>query len=333
MTNLATGERVALRVFREEDSAFVRAAFREGEWRDYDAPFEKVPTSDEKLADMLEFWLEQCGMEPVARAMIVGKDDAPVGWLGRYAGKRFADVWSLGLCIAYASNWSAGLGTEALRLWIDYLFENSDIHKLDMATWSLNPRMMRVARKLGFRHEGVDREMVEWRGERLTRHRFGLLRREWERAPVAVEPMADGEAAACEAILRGLPDWFGIPEAIESYARDIETMETLVVREGGEVVGFITLKRFGECAAEIQVMGLHADLHRRGIGRALVEAAESRLRSAGVELFQVKTLAPSRESEHYARTRRFYEAMGFVPLEENLLWGEANPCLVMVKGL
>lgn len=330
---IARGERVSLRVFREEDRDFVVGAFRSGEWRDFDAPFEKVPQSDEKLADMMEFWLEQGEESPVARAMILDSAGEPVGWLGRYAGKRFADVWSLGVCVASSSRWDAGLGTEALRLWIDYLFANSTIHKLDLATWSLNPRMMRVARKLGFRHEGVDREMVEWQGERLTRHRFGLLRREWERAPIAVEPMVDGEAAACEAILRALPDWFGIPEAIQSYVRDIERLETLVVREAGEVVGFITLKRFRERAAEIQVMGLKAELHRRGIGRAMVVAAEERLRSEGVELFQVKTLAPSRESEHYARTRRFYEAMGFVPLEENLLWGEANPCLMLVKRL
>lgn len=29
----------------------------------------------------------------------------------------------------------------------------------------------------------------------------------------------------------------------------------------------------------------------------------------------------------------FYEAMGFLPLEETDLWGEATPCLIMVKPL
>jgi hypothetical protein len=47
----------------------------------------------------------------------------------------------------------------------------------------------------------------------------------------------------------------------------------------------------------------------------------------------VKTLGPSRPSEGYERTRRFYEARGFVALEEiHGLW-EGNPCLLMVKRL
>jgi hypothetical protein len=48
----------------------------------------------------------------------------------------------------------------------------------------------------------------------------------------------------------------------------------------------------------------------------------------------VKTLGPSRRSERYERTRRFYEARGFVPLEELAgFWDENNPCLILVKHL
>jgi hypothetical protein len=38
--------------------------------------------------------------------------------------------------------------------------------------------------------------------------------------------------------------------------------------------------------------------------------------------------------EGYDRTRRFYEAVGFLPLEETTaFWGPDNPTLVMVKVL
>jgi hypothetical protein len=48
----------------------------------------------------------------------------------------------------------------------------------------------------------------------------------------------------------------------------------------------------------------------------------------------VKTLGPSHPDVHYARTRSFYEALGFIGLEETTaFWGEANPCLIMVKAL
>jgi hypothetical protein len=54
---------------------------------------------------------------------------------------------------------------------------------------------------------------------------------------------------------------------------------------------------------------------------------------AGRQLLEVKTLGPSYPSEHYERTRRFYERRGFVSLEElHGLWPN-NPCLIMVKFL
>jgi len=62
-------------------------------------------------------------------------------------------------------------------------------------------------------------------------------------------------------------------------------------------------------------------------------AAEAYLRDRGVEYLQVKTLGPSDPDPGYARTRAFYEARGFVPLEElHGLW-EDNPCLLLVKRL
>jgi GNAT superfamily N-acetyltransferase len=73
--------------------------------------------------------------------------------------------------------------------------------------------------------------------------------------------------------------------------------------------------------------------HQRGVGSALLAAAEAALRQGGIEYLQVKTLGPSRESEGYAATRRFYEARGFVPIEEFPDLWPGNPCLLLVKKL
>jgi hypothetical protein len=65
-----------------------------------------------------------------------------------------------------------------------------------------------------------------------------------------------------------------------------------------------------------------------------VKKAEAWLRQRGVEYLQVKTLGPSHPDEGYARTRAFYFALGFRPLEEfEQLWDADNPCLLMVKSL
>jgi GNAT superfamily N-acetyltransferase len=131
-------------------------------------------------------------------------------------------------------------------------------------------------------------------------------------------------------VLAALPGWFGIEEAVERYVREVAELPTFAVERDG----FLALKQHTDAAAEIYVMGVRPESHRRGIGTAQLEAAEAFLRGREVEYLQVKTLGPSHPSEHYAATRSFYAARGFRPLEElTAIWGEANPCLVMVKHL
>ncbi len=65
-----------------------------------------------------------------------------------------------------------------------------------------------------------------------------------------------------------------------------------------------------------------------------MERAQAWLKCQGVEYLQVKTLGPSSPDDHYEKTRAFYLAMGFRPLEEfRRIWDEANPCLIFIKSL
>jgi len=141
---------------------------------------------------------------------------------------------------------------------------------------------------------------------------------------------ADARSALCEHVLRDLPEWFGIEAATAAYIRDVAALPTFAVDRDA----FLALKQHTPRAAEIYVMGVRRERQRRGLGSALLAAAEAYLRGRGVEYLQVKTLGPSRASEPYTRTRAFYEARGFVPLEEiHGLWSHDNPCLLLVKRL
>jgi GNAT superfamily N-acetyltransferase len=141
-------------------------------------------------------------------------------------------------------------------------------------------------------------------------------------------------SSACVPLLRSLPDWFGIEATILEYERQIEHMPTFLASADGPVLGFLSLKQHNEFSAEILVMAVHPESQQRGIGRALIEAAEAHARSLEVEYMQVKTLGPSRPDEHYAGTRLFYAALGYRPLEEfTRIWDGDNPCLVLVKRI
>jgi GNAT superfamily N-acetyltransferase len=140
---------------------------------------------------------------------------------------------------------------------------------------------------------------------------------------------AEKRSALCASVLSELPEWFGIEAATRHYIEEITTLPTFAVADDA----FLAIKVHNPRAAEVYVMGVRPALHRRGFGTALLGAAEIYLRKRRVEYLQVKTLGPSDPDVGYARTRSFYEARGFVPLEELLHLWEHNPCLLLVKRL
>ncbi len=143
-----------------------------------------------------------------------------------------------------------------------------------------------------------------------------------------------GQTSKCEPILRSLPEWFGIEEAIVHYLQEIENLPTFIAEKNDEILGFLSLKMHTDFAAEIYVMGIRPEAHHQGIGRKLLQGAENNMREQGIEFLQVKTLSPARPDPNYSKTRLFYEALGFRPLEEfKELWGKENPCLQMIKKL
>lgn len=152
-------------------------------------------------------------------------------------------------------------------------------------------------------------------------------------AVVTLEPMHEQESSLCEATLRALPKWFGIESSLLEYVRDTRTLPTWIARRDDEPVGFITVRTHNPLSAEIHCLAVRPEHHRTGVGRTMVRLVEGHVRAQGVRLLQVKTLGPSRHDEHYARTRLFYEAMGFIQLEEMKNLWPGNPCLILVKAL
>ena len=145
-----------------------------------------------------------------------------------------------------------------------------------------------------------------------------------------------GKADLCEPILRMLPEWFGQEETNLQYLDAIDRLPTfLAVDNSNEtILGFLTIYQHFPEAAEVYITGVHPDYHRQGIGRALLHYVENYLRKKGVNYLQVKTLGASHPDEGYAKTREFYFAVGFTPLEEiKTLWDESNPALILIKKL
>jgi len=140
------------------------------------------------------------------------------------------------------------------------------------------------------------------------------------------------KSAICENTLRVLPDWFGNEAAIVDYAEQVRDLPLCAAFDGDAPIGFVAFKRHNECTAEVCVMGILQAYHRHGIGRKFIEWCEGLCVARGMRFLTVKTLDASAESAEYGRTRAFYRAVGFIPLEVfPTIWDERNPCLFLAK--
>jgi RimJ/RimL family protein N-acetyltransferase len=155
-----------------------------GEWLLYDAPWkmdESIHTPDgaERFKNV---FIKRCNddlVKPFKKAIIISTQNDPIGWVNRYSEDNNSTVWYIGIDICENRFLNKGIGTEALALWINYLFNESSIHKISLTTWSFNKRMIHVAEKIGMIQEGIDREMREWENNWIHRYHFGVLREEW----------------------------------------------------------------------------------------------------------------------------------------------------------
>jgi GNAT superfamily N-acetyltransferase len=142
------------------------------------------------------------------------------------------------------------------------------------------------------------------------------------------------DAVACDAIIAGLPQWFGNADGIRECAEAVRSSDGLVADEGQGPVAFLTFESRFPSTVEITWMAVGDGRRDQGVGTALIDALADRLRGEGVRLLLAKTLSDREDpGAEYAATRAFYLARGFVPVMELDIWGPENPCQLLAKPL
>lgn len=149
-----------------------------------------------------------------------------------------------------------------------------------------------------------------------------------------IERHTSGDPAAVRTILEDLPEWFGRPEATEGYVTAADTLPNyFAVTPAGEQIGVLLIEQHFPETGEIHLMAVKRAWHRRGVGGALLATVEGDLLARGTRMLTVKTLGEAHPDEGYRRTRQFYEAQGFIRLEELPDLWPGTPCLLMAKLL
>lgn len=162
-----TGHRCVLRDWTAGDVGVYREWLRpEHDWHDTNGPYFGRPSAveaDRAAARAREVLFAP----PTPRTMLVicrPGDDRLIGMVNWYWECRETDWRRIGIGLYDPSVRGQGVGTEALRLWTQYLFDTTDALRLDLSTYSGNPAMCRAAEAAGFVLEARLRAARRWSG-------------------------------------------------------------------------------------------------------------------------------------------------------------------------
>ncbi|MFJ5788889.1 GNAT family N-acetyltransferase [Lysinibacillus sp. NPDC093197] len=140
-----------------------------------------IPEKQMTKTEFLKEWAnEEELFEGVPNTLVMAVNDQFIGVVGAYWVDKNTNWLETGIVTYNSDYWNGGYGSEAYSLWIDYLFENTTLHRLGMSTWSGNERMMRVADKLGMQLEAKIRDARMVNGKYYDAIKMGILRSEWE---------------------------------------------------------------------------------------------------------------------------------------------------------
>lgn len=105
-------------------------------------------------------------------------DGVLLGWCGFTRWNPAYRSAALGYCFAEVA-WGHGYATEAARAVLTWAFGTLDLNRVQAETDTRNLASARVLTKLGFVHEGTQREDCVVDGVVSDSWVFGLLRRDW----------------------------------------------------------------------------------------------------------------------------------------------------------
>lgn len=154
---------IILRDAEEKDlDDYIRWNTTETEWQNWDAPWEVdecIPFSKQvSIAQKLvNGYIESAQNNKIRKRFeICTEDEVHIGWISRYyidenySWTRADANVAIGIDIPSVNLRGYGYGENAFKCFMQYLFDN-DIDIIYTQTWSGNERMIRLAKKLGFK--------------------------------------------------------------------------------------------------------------------------------------------------------------------------------------
>ena len=178
MRNLLLGEQIKLTSVNQQDVLELQKWFNDVAFMRYYDIVSAIPKNLEEVQELLSEVRRSNTAYIFAIKNI--KQEEFIGVTG------FEDIsWNNGTAIIYIGiggekHRGKGYGMEALKLTMEFGFQELNFHKIQLTVLQYNEPAINLYEKLGFKREGVYREFIHRDGIRYDMYLYGILRSEWE---------------------------------------------------------------------------------------------------------------------------------------------------------
>jgi ribosomal-protein-alanine N-acetyltransferase len=168
------GDRVSLRPVSpaDVDELYSLVSAVEERGHHYPITFKAEPLY-KKAYQETGFWGEKRGT-----LLIVDKKDKIAGDISFFQSSTYNASFEIGFVIFNPADRGKGYMTQAVNLFIPYLFAIKEVHRFEAVAMEGNIASQRVLEKCGFSYEGTLRQALFYRGDYVNLRLYSILRTE-----------------------------------------------------------------------------------------------------------------------------------------------------------
>jgi RimJ/RimL family protein N-acetyltransferase len=177
MRNLLLGDNVKLNAIKQEDIFIIEEWFNNIEFLRYYDVLPAIPHTKADVRKSIEDFTTS-NKSYMFAIRPIDKDEI-IGIIGCYD-----IIWTSGVAtffigIGETKNSGKGIGSEAMKLFLEYGFNELNLYRIQLNVIEYNEIAIKVYEKMGFIREGNCRKFLLRDGKRYDLYLYGLLRDEW----------------------------------------------------------------------------------------------------------------------------------------------------------
>jgi len=172
------GDKVRLRAYEADDIEKAHAYINDPELKHFltpGIPFPLTLEDEKKFIEGISAFKDNYSfaIETMEGEYIGGCGMNNVDWKNSVA--------TIGIFIGAKGYWGKGFGTDALKILINFIFNEMNINKIALNVYSFNERAIKSYEKCGFKVEGTLRQALYKNGQYYDDIIMGLLRDEYKK--------------------------------------------------------------------------------------------------------------------------------------------------------